>query len=138
KSSWYCSSASMRLLPGAGMTRTILPSGLLRERRSRAPPACLRMHVFREPAVRELGADALGARPGEHVRPGGGELQSGADVIHEAGDLAIALPAGRALGEDIGEIGKALYAHAAIVPPAGRGFRLDVRRVQHDVVVVLC
>src|SRR5919108_6644564 len=100
----------MRLLPGAGMTRGILPSGLLRERRYGAAPPCLRMDVFGEPAVRQLGTHARGARLGEHVGAGGRELQSGADVVYEEADLAIALPPARALGEDIGEIGKALHA----------------------------
>src|SRR5438105_4693740 len=65
-------------------------------------------------------ADALGARPCEHVRARGSELQSGADVVYETGDLAVALPSARALREHIGEVGKAIHAHAAIVPPAAR------------------
>src|SRR6267143_324166 len=127
----------MRLLPSAGMTRAILPGGLLREPRSRAPPPYLRMHVFGEPVVGQLDAYALGARLGEHVGARSGELQSRADVVHEAGDLAIAFTSGSALGEHIGKVGIALHAHAAIVPPAARRFALHVWRVLHDVVVVL-
>src|ERR671928_198756 len=41
------------------------------------------------------------------------------------------------LGEEIGKIGEAVHAHAAVVPPATRRLVLHVRRAVHDVVIVL-
>src|ERR1051325_7621019 len=95
------------------------------------------MDVLGEPVVGGLGAGALASRLGEDMRAGGGELQSGADVVDEAGDLARVLPALRALGEDIREIGEAVHAYGSVVPPAAGRLVLPVRRALHDVVVVL-
>src|SRR5438067_3823092 len=137
KSSSYSSSGCISSPPLAVSDGCILPSALLRQRASAASPTCLWVHVLGEPVVRELGAGALAPRLGEDIGAGGGELQAGADVVDEAGDLSRALPALRALGEEVGEIGEAVHLHAAVVPPAARAFFLPVRRALHDVVVVL-
>src|SRR5882672_8255635 len=95
------------------------------------------MDVLGEPVVGQLGADALRARLLEDVGAGSGELQAGADVVHETGDLPVALPAQRAPGEHVRKIGKLVHAHGSVVPPAAGALRLHVRRALHHVVVVL-
>src|SRR5574341_32740 len=92
------------------------------------------MDVLREPAVRQLGPDSRRARLAQDEGAGGGELQAGADVVHEAGDLAVATPPLGAAAEKVGEIGKLFDVHGSVVPPAALALVARVRRALHDVV----
>src|ERR1041385_4780286 len=61
------------------------------------------MNVLREPVERDLAAGALGARRFVDLGADGRELHAETEIVDEAGDLGVALPALRAADDQIGQ-----------------------------------